>query len=243
MIGRAGRRILVFEDETMAAVMLERMLGKLGYRVAGKAGTVTAALAVIKMDTQDIDAVILDGNLGVEGSEEVAGALEAYELPFIVTTGYLDRQVLTGFEGRPIIYMPFVSWQLEQALRALDPPRPELNRLQSIHRWDPSPVLREPTLFRSVVRPRTTPIARGKENQMQRQEQPGKHGAPYAPPNSPEYKTLIRQLDALLTKIEALPAGSTALPQLQNELEELRERCRGVWLRDQGLDGIGGDRC
>jgi hypothetical protein len=73
---------------------------------------------------------------------------------------------------------------------------------------------------------------------MQQQEQPGKHGAPYAPPNSPEYKTLIRQLDALLTKIEALPAGSTALPQLQNELKDLRERCRGVWLRDQGLDGI-----
>ena len=208
MTGTAGRRILVFEDKTMAAVMLERMLGKLGYRVAGKAGTVTAALAVIKMDTQDIDAVILDGNLGGEGSEEVAGALEAYGLPFIVTTGYLDRQVLTGFEGRPIIYMPFVSWQLEQALRALEPRRAELGRLPSAH-WDSSPFLREPRLFRSVVRPRTTPIARGKENQMQRQEQPGKHGAPYAPPNNPEYKALIRQLDALLTKIEALPAGST----------------------------------
>ena len=238
MIGKAGRRILVFEDETMAALMLERMLGKLGYRVAGRAGTATAALAIIKMDTQDIDAAILDGNLSGESSEEVAGALEAYGLPFIVTTGYLDRQVLAGFEGRPIIYMPFVLWQLEQALRSLEPPRPEPNRLPSIHSRDPSPVLRKPMLIRSRRRPWITPTIGGKENQMQRQEKPGMHGASCAPPNSPEYKALTRQLDALMTKVEALPAGSNALPQLQNDLAELRERCRRVWLRDQGLDSI-----
>ena len=120
MIGLTGRRILVVEDEMLIALMLQSMLEALGYQVAGRAGTVADAMAIIEADTRCIDAATLDINLGGEHSTAVADALEAHGIPFIVTTGYDDPKILAGFQGRPIVRKPFVPGQLEQALQSLE---------------------------------------------------------------------------------------------------------------------------
>ena len=64
MIDRAGRRILIVEDEMLIALMLQGMLEALGYQVGGRASTVADALAMIETDTLGIDAATLDINLG-----------------------------------------------------------------------------------------------------------------------------------------------------------------------------------
>jgi CheY-like chemotaxis protein len=118
MIGLAGRRILVIEDEMLIALMIQSVLEELGYQVAARAGTVADALAIIETDSQGIDAATLDINLGGEHSNRVADALEAHGIPFIITTGYDDPKLL-DFQGRPVVHKPFLPEQLEEALRSV----------------------------------------------------------------------------------------------------------------------------
>jgi CheY-like chemotaxis protein len=120
MIDLAGRRILVIEDEMLIALMLQGMLEELGYQITGMAHTVADALAMIETDTQGIDAATLDINLGGEHSDQVAAALNAHGIPFIIITGYDDPK-LFGFEGRPIVRKPFFPEQLKTALQSLEP--------------------------------------------------------------------------------------------------------------------------
>ena len=112
MISRAGRRILIVEDEMLIAFMLQGMLEALGYQVAGRARTVGDALAMIETDTLGIDAATLDINLGGEHANAVADALNAHGIPFIITTGYDDPK-LFGFHDQAIVNKPFLPEQLE----------------------------------------------------------------------------------------------------------------------------------
>ena len=56
-----ARRILVVEDELMIRMLLEDMLGELGYTVAAEAGRLEEALAAAQ--SAEIDVAILDVNL------------------------------------------------------------------------------------------------------------------------------------------------------------------------------------
>ena len=72
-----GHRILVVEDEVIASWTLEQMLAQLGYEVVGPAARVNEALAMI--ETEAIDAVLLDINLNGEKSYPVADVLAAQQ--------------------------------------------------------------------------------------------------------------------------------------------------------------------
>jgi CheY-like chemotaxis protein len=113
MIGVAGRRILVVEDEMLIALMLQNLLEELGHHVVGRAATVADALAIIETDTQGIDAATLDVDLAGEQSNAVADALNV--------TGYDELKILAGFHGRPVVHKPIVPGQLEQAVQSLEP--------------------------------------------------------------------------------------------------------------------------
>ena len=56
-----AKRILVVEDEVMIRMLLEDMLGELGYTIAAEAAHVDEALAATK--NADFDLAILDANL------------------------------------------------------------------------------------------------------------------------------------------------------------------------------------
>lgn len=101
-----GARILVLEDEMMAASMLEMVLGEAGCVVIGPAPTVIDGLLLAK--AHDIDAAVLDVNLGGELVFPVADALAARGVPFIFITGY----GVTGVTGEryptvPIVQKPY----------------------------------------------------------------------------------------------------------------------------------------
>jgi CheY-like chemotaxis protein len=114
-----GRRILIVEDEAMIALHMRSVLEALGWVVIDVALTSASALALIEVDQPAFDAVTLDLNLGGEIASDVAAALDARGIPFVITTGYNDAEHLGPFAGRPTVEKPILDAELAQALDSL----------------------------------------------------------------------------------------------------------------------------
>jgi CheY-like chemotaxis protein len=109
-----ARRILVVEDELMIRMLLEDMLGELGYTVAAEAGRLDEALAAAK--SAEIDVAILDVNLNGQPILPVADALAARGTPFVFATGYGERGLPEPYRDRPTLKKPFQLEGLKQML-------------------------------------------------------------------------------------------------------------------------------
>ena len=81
-----GLRILIVEDEFLVADDIAMVLEDFGCEVIGPVPTIAEAVAVIKAEA--LDGVLLDANLDGVSSTEVAEALVARGIPFVVVTGY-----------------------------------------------------------------------------------------------------------------------------------------------------------
>src|SRR5712672_3180973 len=111
------KRILVVEDEPMIRMLLEDMLGELGYTVAAEAARIEEALEATK--NADFDLAILDANLNGEPASPVADALVTRGTPFVFATGY--GQLPEPYRDRPTLRKPFQMDGLKQMLQsALD---------------------------------------------------------------------------------------------------------------------------
>jgi DNA-binding NtrC family response regulator len=117
----SGRHILVVEDEMMILMIIEDMLADLGCESVTTAATVNQALALI--DTQIFDAAMLDMNLNGNKSHDVADALAARGVPFVISTGYSGLEVRDGYRDRPILKKPFPYEKLVEILTRLLPSR------------------------------------------------------------------------------------------------------------------------
>ena len=114
-----AKRILVVEDELMIRMLLEDMLGELGYTVAAEAGRIEEALEAAK--SADFDVAILDVNLNGQPISPVADALVARGMPFVFATGYGERGLPEPYRDRPTLKKPFQMEGLKQMLQsALD---------------------------------------------------------------------------------------------------------------------------
>ena len=111
-------RILVIEDEALISVMLQETLVALGLVIGGVALSTAEALALIE-GPQRFDAATLDINLQGEIGEAVAYALDARAIPFMVITGYEERDLLPAFQERPFLPKPFLSDDLFAVLTRL----------------------------------------------------------------------------------------------------------------------------
>ena len=109
-----GKRILVVEDELMIRMLLEDMLGELGYIIAAEAGRIEEALEAAK--TGVFDLAILDVNLNGQTIAPVADALVARGTPFVFATGYGERGLPEGYRDRPTLKKPFHMDGLSQTL-------------------------------------------------------------------------------------------------------------------------------
>jgi CheY-like chemotaxis protein len=96
-------RVLVIEDESLVAMLVEDMLDQLGCVVVGPVSDLQPALDVVARS--EIDFALLDVNLRGRPSYAAAEALEARAVPFIFISGY--GQVDERWRSRPIIQKPF----------------------------------------------------------------------------------------------------------------------------------------
>jgi CheY-like chemotaxis protein len=98
-----AKRILVVEDEPMIRMLLEDMLGELGYTVAAEAARIEEALEATK--NADFDVAILDADLNGEPALPVADALVTRGTPFVFATGY--GELPKPYRDRPTLRKPF----------------------------------------------------------------------------------------------------------------------------------------
>lgn len=92
--------------------------------VAGPVGTIEEALEAVAEG--GLGGVLLDANLAGHSSALIALALQAASVPFVVATGYGERELAhEALDRAPRIVKPFSTKELEAALMAaFKRPRP-----------------------------------------------------------------------------------------------------------------------
>lgn len=111
-----GLRVLVVEDESLVAMLIEEYLAEFGCIVAVSARRVDKGLESLK--DLDIGAAVLDVNVAGESVSPIAEVLDGRNIPFIFASGYGARGVEARWTGRPVLQKPFTSNDLRSALLA-----------------------------------------------------------------------------------------------------------------------------
>lgn len=112
----AELRVLVVEDETVIALLIEDMLDELGCRLAASLGTLEEALAVAGSIAADV--ALLDVNLAGEVIFPVAERLQARGVAVVFATGYGSAGLPAPWRGHPVLAKPFALDELREALAA-----------------------------------------------------------------------------------------------------------------------------
>jgi DNA-binding response OmpR family regulator len=98
-------RILVVEDEFLAALLLEEDLRAAGFSVVGPFNTVTQAAE--RARNEKLDVAILDVNLHGEMVVPLAEELAERGVPFLFLSGYATRNLPEEFRGFPRLAKPY----------------------------------------------------------------------------------------------------------------------------------------
>jgi CheY-like chemotaxis protein len=119
-----GNGLLLVEDEALVAMAMRDLLGELGFDVT-IASTAGGALAAAR--DQEINAALLDVNLGGELIYPLADYLAARGVPFAFVTGYGAETIDRRFDHVPVLQKPIERQVLESVFvvrrRSRVPPR------------------------------------------------------------------------------------------------------------------------
>jgi CheY-like chemotaxis protein len=113
--GLTDSRILIVEDESLVAMLLETILEDMGCQPLGPVATVDEALAFLESG-EALDAALLDVNVAGREVFPVAAMLEARGVPFVFSTGYGEGGLPEAWRGRPTIQKPFTEAAVRDAL-------------------------------------------------------------------------------------------------------------------------------
>lgn len=116
MRGNTTCRVLFVEDEALVAMLIEDMLLDLGIEVVGPASKVDHALALAQ--EAQIEAAVLDINVGGQSTYPVADVLRARGVPVIFATGYGSSALPERFRGTPTLHKPFDQSRFEEVVQA-----------------------------------------------------------------------------------------------------------------------------
>jgi CheY-like chemotaxis protein len=108
--------VVLVEDETLVAMLLEDMLADLGCKLLWTAHRVGKALEQLAQSTPQV--AVLDVNIAGDEVYPVAAALADRRIPFLFTTGYGARGLQEPWSARPIVQKPFQVEQLAHGLLA-----------------------------------------------------------------------------------------------------------------------------
>ncbi|WP_419825407.1 response regulator [Sphingomonas sp.] len=110
------RSVLVVEDESLIAMMLEDFIDGMGHRVVGVAESAADALARIA-EEGEIDLAILDVHLrGGEPCWPVADALADRGIAFVLATGGHTEAPPARHAGAPTLNKPYTLADVERVV-------------------------------------------------------------------------------------------------------------------------------
>jgi two-component system, response regulator PdtaR len=118
--GRRRFRVLVVEDDAIAAMDLEETLEKLGYAVCGLAATASQAVRTAEAERPDLvlmDIRLADGSNGIDAAAEIR---ERLGIPSLSVTAHDDPATLRRADAaRPLGYVrkPYSDADIYTALR------------------------------------------------------------------------------------------------------------------------------
>jgi CheY-like chemotaxis protein len=115
----AGRRVLVAEDEAIAALALTDLLELAGAHVVGPAARLPQALALAATD--GLDAALLDLDLAGERSIDVATRLRARGVPVVFLTGHADAGLPAELADCAVLTKPVGAREVRDALARVLP--------------------------------------------------------------------------------------------------------------------------
>ncbi|HEX8660747.1 MAG TPA: response regulator [Brevundimonas sp.] len=110
-----GRRVLVVEDESLVAMLLETILEDMGCTPVGPASNIDDGLKMAT-DGEHLDAALLDVNVAGRQVFPVAEALKARGVPFVFSTGYGEGGLPDEWRGQATIQKPFTEAAVRDAL-------------------------------------------------------------------------------------------------------------------------------
>ncbi|MFA7601905.1 MAG: hypothetical protein WCY29_02760 [Novosphingobium sp.] len=112
-----GARVLVLEDDVLNAFLMEDTLQFSGHRVIGPARSIAQALTLIA--TREIEAAILDVQIGESVSFEVGYRLDELGIPWAITTAHAPSVVAPHFPDVPLLSKPFTVTELQDLIAGL----------------------------------------------------------------------------------------------------------------------------
>lgn len=110
-------KVLVVEDEALVSMLVEDMLTDLGCTIVGPAAEIEEALKLAT--SADIDAALLDVNLGGRPIFPVADALRARGVPYAFASGYGEAGISEDHKGASVLQKPFREADLRRVLEGL----------------------------------------------------------------------------------------------------------------------------
>ena len=110
-------KVLLVEDKTMLAMLMEMMLDDLGFATAYHASTLNDGVEYARHGEYDL--AILDINIIGGDSFPIAAAIADRGIPFMFCSGYGRLGIPDAWLDRRCVAKPFSAEQLSQALSEL----------------------------------------------------------------------------------------------------------------------------
>lgn len=111
------QRVIIVEDEPLIAFELSETVTDGGFECVGTATTVPEALLLLQK--QDCDIVVLDAFLNNVNSSPVASMVEQLGVPYVVVSGYSADQLPMDMQAAPLLVKPFLPELLVATLNRL----------------------------------------------------------------------------------------------------------------------------
>ena len=113
----ADKLVLLVEDEPLVSMMLADMLSAFGHKVDGPYNRFSDAILAAK--SNNLQAGILDVNLGGEKTYAVADILTDRKIPFAFVTGYGPDTIASEFSHAPVLQKPIEAAKLHALLQQI----------------------------------------------------------------------------------------------------------------------------
>jgi DNA-binding NarL/FixJ family response regulator len=109
------RKVLIVEDDYVVAAHLAAAIEDDGFKVVGPVGT--ARSAICRIDEEALDGALLDIGLREGSAVDVARALRAHGVSFVIVSGYSRDTLPTELKDAPYVGKPMGQSELIQTAR------------------------------------------------------------------------------------------------------------------------------